>query len=249
MSREGYPNFEEVEIPDFQETNNTVPDLDDLELEYDQYKNNENNDTFNDKDLESNSVAKHNAVNSSKGVKGSKIDYFNPSDVSLYDNSVSQFEETTVSLKEYYDHSIRSHLTVKGACSYLKSVFPIINWLPHYNFSWFTADLIAGITIGCVLVPQSMSYAQVATLPAQYGLYSSFIGAYSYSFFATSKDVCIGPVAVMSLQTAKVIADVTAKYPDGDSAITGPVIATTLALLCGIISAAVGFLRLGFLVD
>ncbi|CAI4642484.1 CDN_1a_G0035660.mRNA.1.CDS.1 [Saccharomyces cerevisiae] len=249
MSREGYPNLEEVEIPDFQETNNTVPDLDDLELEYDQYKNNENNDTFNDKDLESNSVAKHNAVNSSKGVKGSKIDYFNPSDVSLYDNSVSQFEETTVSLKEYYDHSIRSHLTVKGARSYLKSVFPIINWLPHYNFSWFTADLIAGITIGCVLVPQSMSYAQVATLPAQYGLYSSFIGAYSYSFFATSKDVCIGPVAVMSLQTAKVIADVTAKYPDGDSAITGPVIATTLALLCGIISAAVGFLRLGFLVE
>ena len=79
MSREDYPNLEEVEIPDFQGTNNTVPDLDDLELEYDQYKNNENNDTFNDKDLESNSIAKHNAVNSSKGVKGSKIDYFNPS--------------------------------------------------------------------------------------------------------------------------------------------------------------------------
>lgn len=88
-----------------------------------------------------------------------------------------------------------------------------------------------------------------ATLPAQYGLYSSFIGAYAYSFFATSKDVCIGPVAVMSLQTAKVIADVTARYPDGDTTITGPIIATTLALLCGIISAAVGFLRLGFLVE
>ena len=175
MSRETYPNLEEVEIPDFQDTSNTVPDLDDLELEYDQYKNNENNDAFKDNDLESNSVAKPNAVGNGKGAKGSKIEYFNPSDVSLYDNSVSQFEESTVSLKEYYDHSIRSHLTLKGARDYLKSVFPIINWLPHYNFNWFTADLIAGITIGCVLVPQSMSYAQVATLPAQYGLYLSLI--------------------------------------------------------------------------
>ncbi|CAI1575661.1 hypothetical protein SEUBUCD650_0L01550 [Saccharomyces eubayanus] len=249
MPRETHSSIEEeVEIPDFQDSA-TVPDLDDLELEYDQYKNNENNGPFNDNDLESNSVANHNTVSNSKGINGSKVEYFNASDISLYDNSVSQFEESTVSFKDYYDHSIRSHLTLKGASDYLKSVFPIINWLPHYNVSWFIADLIAGITIGCVLVPQSMSYAQVATLPAQYGLYSSFIGAYAYAFFATSKDVCIGPVAVMSLQTAKVIADVTSRYPEGDTTITGPIIATTLALLCGIISAAVGFLRLGFLAE
>lgn len=146
-------------------------------------------------------------VNSSKqkfGVTKNEL-----SDV-LYD-SIPAYEESTVTLKEYYDHSIKNNLTAKSAGSYLVSLFPIIKWFPHYNFTWGYADLVAGITVGCVLVPQSMSYAQIASLSPEYGLYSSFIGAFIYSLFATSKDVCIGPVAVMSLQTAKVIAEVLKK--------------------------------------
>ncbi|CAI4282284.1 BTE_collapsed_G0004900.mRNA.1.CDS.1 [Saccharomyces cerevisiae] len=134
-------------------------------------------------------------VNSSKqkfGVTKNEL-----SDV-LYD-SIPAYEESTVTLKEYYDHSIKNNLTAKSAGSYLVSLFPIIKWFPHYNFTWGYADLVAGITVGCVLVPQSMSYAQIASLSPEYGLYSSFIGAFIYSLFATSKDVCIGPVAVMSL--------------------------------------------------
>ena len=76
-------------------------------------------------------------------------------------------------------------------------------------------DLVAGITVGAVVVPQSMAYARLAQLPVQYGLYSSFgkllfrnynhllmtcclVGVVAYWFFATSKDITIGPVAVMS---------------------------------------------------
>jgi sodium-independent sulfate anion transporter 11 len=52
--------------------------------------------------------------------------------------------------------------------------------------------VIAGLTVGAVVVPQSMSYAILASLNPEYGLYSSFIGVFIYCFFATSKDVTIG---------------------------------------------------------
>lgn len=91
-----------------------------------------------------------------------------------------------------------------------------------------------------------MAYAKIATLPVQYGLYSSFVGVFIYCFFATSKDVTIGPVAVMSLQTAHVIAAVQASHPNTWSA---PLIATTLAFFCGIITLGIGVLRLGFVVE
>lgn len=129
---------------------------------------------------------------------------------------------------------------------YLISLFPIAQWILHYNLRWLTGDLIAGITVGVVLVPQSMSYAQLAGLEAQYGLYSSFVGVFIYSFFATSKDVSIGPVAVMSLQVLKVIANVQKKHGDRFSA---PEIATFLSLICGGIAAGIGVLRLGFILE
>ena len=115
-----------------------------------------------------------------------------------------------------------------------------------FELVFLTLDLIAGITVGVVVVPQSMSYAKVATLPVQYGLYSSFVGVFIYCFFATSKDVTIGPVAVMSLQTAHVIATVQAAHP---GEFTPELIATTLAFFCGIITLGLGLLRLGWLIE
>lgn len=95
-------------------------------------------------------------------------------------------------------------------------------------------------------MPQSMSYAKIATLPVQYGLYSSFVGVLVYCFFATSKDVTIGPVAVMSLQTAHVISVIQAAHP---KEFTPEQIATTLAFFCGIITLGIGIFRLGFVVE
>ena len=108
-------------------------------------------------------------------------------------------------------------------------------------------DLIAGLTVGAMVVPQSMSYAKIATLPVQYGLYSSFVGVFIYCFFATSKDVSIGTVAVMSLQTAHVIRAVQSAHPNENW--SGPFIATTLAFFCGIIILGIGLIRLGFIVE
>lgn len=75
---------------------------------------------------------------------------------------------------------------------YLIHLFPFLNWIGRYNLQWLAGDLVAGITVGAVVVPQGMSYAQLATLPVQFGLYSSFMGVLVYWLFATSKDITIG---------------------------------------------------------
>lgn len=56
------------------------------------------------------------------------------------------------------------------------------------DLGWLTGDVIAGLTVGIVLVPQGMSYALIATLPAEYGLYSSFVGVLIYC--VSSSDLC-----------------------------------------------------------
>lgn len=75
---------------------------------------------------------------------------------------------------------------------YFINLFPFLNWIGRYNVQWLIGDLIAGITVGAVVVPQGMAYAELAKLPVQYGLYSSFMGVLIYWFFATSKDITIG---------------------------------------------------------
>ncbi|KZT52049.1 putative sulfate permease [Calocera cornea HHB12733] len=129
---------------------------------------------------------------------------------------------------------------------YFVQLFPFLQWIGRYNLGWLTGDIIAGITVGLVLVPQGMSYAQIATLDPQYGLYSSFVGVFIYAFFATSKDVSIGPVAVMSLETATIISHITSQYGTEWS---NQQIATTVAFISGFIVLGIGILRLGWLVE
>ncbi|CAF0758921.1 unnamed protein product [Didymodactylos carnosus] len=144
-----------------------------------------------------------------------------------------------------YQTQIKSYFQKLPASSkkYVRTLFPIFGWLPRYNLTWLIGDLIAGITVGVIIVPQGMGYAKVANLDPQYGLYSSFVGLCMYCFFATSKDISIGPTAVMSLLIGQTISSV------GTTLFTGPQIASTLALFGGIISLAIGLFRLGVIVD
>ncbi|WFD02300.1 hypothetical protein MOBT1_000982 [Malassezia obtusa] len=132
---------------------------------------------------------------------------------------------------------------------YLEELFPFRRWILSYNLNWAAGDLISGITVGLVVVPQSMSYAAVAGLKPEFGLYASFVGVVIYALFATSKDVTIGPVAVMSLQTHSAISHVL-KSPIGRQYTDHPeIIAMALAFLCGIITLGIGLLRLGWIVE
>ncbi|XBW36510.1 hypothetical protein QEN19_002087 [Hanseniaspora menglaensis] len=163
---------------------------------------------------------------------------------------VNDFQESVVDLKEFYKHNLQPNNSYgDAALKYTKSIFPLIKWLPKYSLIWLYNDFVAGISVGFCLVPQSMSYAKLAGLPVEYGLYSAFIGAFFYSLFASSKDVCIGPVAVASMQTAKAIHSVASQLGSDYDDSMAPLIATQLALYCGAIAAGIGFFRLGFLVE
>ncbi|ORX53071.1 sulfate permease [Hesseltinella vesiculosa] len=128
---------------------------------------------------------------------------------------------------------------------YLVGLLPIFKWIHRYNVHWLVGDLIAGITVGIVIVPQSMAYAKIAQLPPQYGLYTGFVGLCIYCLFATSKDISIGPTAVMSLLVGQTVTRITASNPD----ITPEQIAVAFSLFTGAIATFIGLVRLGILVD
>ncbi|QGI85321.1 hypothetical protein CEK25_012050 [Fusarium fujikuroi] len=128
---------------------------------------------------------------------------------------------------------------------YFYNLFPFLSWVGKYNLIWFIGDLVAGITVGAVVVPQSMAYAQLAQLPVEYGLYSSFMGVLIYWFFATSKDITIGPVAVMSQVTGNIVLKAADSLPD----VPGHVVASALAVIVGSIVTFLGLARLGWLVE
>lgn len=70
---------------------------------------------------------------------------------------------------------------------YLLDKVPIVGWLPHYNPRWLVNDVIAGLTLGLMLIPQALSYATLATIPVQYGLMSSWFPGALYAFMGTTK--------------------------------------------------------------
>ncbi|XP_059003300.1 sodium-independent sulfate anion transporter isoform X3 [Mustela lutreola] len=113
---------------------------------------------------------------------------------------------------------------------------PILAWLPNYSLRWLKMDLVAGLSVGLTVVPQALAYAEVAGLPPQYGLYSAFMGCFVYFFLGTSRDVTLGPTAIMSLLVSF--------YTFHE-----PAYAVLLAFLSGCIQLAMGFLHLGFLLD
>lgn len=135
--------------------------------------------------------------------------------------------------------------TAKDTATYTRSLFPFLDWIGHYNTQWLIGDLVAGITIGVVVIPQGMAYAILANLEPQFGLYSSFMGVLTYWFFATSKDITIGPVAVMSTLTGGIVADMARQFPE----VPGHVVASALAILSGVIVLFMGLTRTGFIVD
>jgi sulfate permease, SulP family len=106
-----------------------------------------------------------------------------------------------------------------------------------------TADLSAGITVAAMLVPQSMAYAMLAGLPPQVGLYASTVPLVLYALIGTSRQLAVGPVAIVSLLTATALASVAAEGTAGY--LTA---AAMLAVLVGVIHLVMGVGRLGFLV-
>ena len=120
---------------------------------------------------------------------------------------------------------------------------PFLRWFPLKG-DLFKADFIAGVTVALVLIPQSMAYAQLAGMPAYYGLYASFLPVAVAALFGSSNFLGTGPVAVVSLLTASSLAVLAP--PGSDQFIA---LAILLTLMVGVFQLSLGALKLGVIVN
>ena len=126
----------------------------------------------------------------------------------------------------------------------LKSLIPILEWLPNYKKEYLGGDLSAGLTVGIMLIPQGMAYAMIAGLPPVFGLYAALIPQVIYGILGTSRQLSVGPVAMDSLLVA---AGLGALSLSGIEEYIG--MAIFLALFMGSIQFLLGIVRMGFLVN
>jgi len=138
-------------------------------------------------------------------------------------------------------------MTAKNfSSSVLVSYFiPFLKWLPELkNGTTLRVDIIAGVTVALVLIPQSMAYAQLAGLPPYFGLYAAFLPPFVAAIFGSSRQLATGPVAVVSLLTAAALEPLATTGSEGYIAY-----AILLALFVGLFQLSLGLLRLGVLVN
>ncbi|MDO8789172.1 MAG: SulP family inorganic anion transporter [Sulfuritalea sp.] len=124
-----------------------------------------------------------------------------------------------------------------------KTLFPFLRWFP-YSGSIFRADFLAGLTVALVLVPQSMAYAQLAGMPAYYGLYAAFLPVMVAAMWGSSNQLGTGPVAVVSLLTASSLSPLAAVGSEEFVAL-----AIMLSLMVGLVQLALGIFKLGVIVN
>ncbi|MBU1237703.1 MAG: SulP family inorganic anion transporter [Gammaproteobacteria bacterium] len=122
-------------------------------------------------------------------------------------------------------------------------LLPFLRWFP-LSAANVRADFVAGLTVALVLVPQSMAYAQLAGLPAYYGLYAAFLPVIVAAMWGSSNQLGTGPVAVVSLLTASSLAPLAAP---GSSHFVA--LAVMLALMVGIVQLSLGLFKLGLIVN
>jgi SulP family sulfate permease len=127
----------------------------------------------------------------------------------------------------------------------LYHIFPFLRWLPEIRRAkTLRADIVAGITLAMIIVPQSMAYAKLAGLPPVYGLYAAFLPPVVAALFGSSRQLATGPVAIASLISAATVQTVA---PPGTQAYIS--YAILLALMVGVLRLGLGVLRLGMLVN
>ncbi len=126
----------------------------------------------------------------------------------------------------------------------LTKILPFIGWFKNYDMASLRVDAISGLTVALVLIPQSMAYAQLAGMPAYYGLYASFLPPLIAALFGSSRQLATGPVAVVSLMTAASLEPLATAGSEGFI-----IYAILLAFMVGMFQFLLGVLRLGLVVN
>ncbi|CAK9238594.1 unnamed protein product [Sphagnum troendelagicum] len=152
----------------------------------------------------------------------------------FYDDSFRQFK-----------HQSKRKKSILG----LQYIFPIFDWGFHYTFKFLWRDVIAGLTIASLAVPQDLGYATLAHLPVVHGLYSSFVPPLIYSVLGSSRHIAIGPVAVVSLLLGTLLTNELPYNINGKANPQYLQLALSATFFAGVFQAGLGFLRLGFIID
>ncbi|MEM5786670.1 MAG: SulP family inorganic anion transporter [Syntrophobacteraceae bacterium] len=126
----------------------------------------------------------------------------------------------------------------------LRKIFPFLEWLKDVNPGTLKLDLVSGLTVALILIPQSMAYAQLAGMPVHYGLYASLFPPMLAALFGSSRQLATGPVAIVSLMTSAALSPFATAGSEGFVAY-----AILLSLIVGVFQLLLGILRLGLVVN
>ncbi|XP_039188662.1 solute carrier family 26 member 10-like isoform X2 [Crotalus tigris] len=149
------------------------------------------------------------------------------------------------------------HCSKAAALHLFRSRMPIANWLPKYQpKKWLLGDLVAGLTVGVIHIPQGMAFALLTSVAPIYGLYTSFFPALLYMLFGTGRHVSTGTFAVVSLMTGSAVERLVPIPQQANG--TGPAevavlerqrieVAAAIAFLMGLLMVMMFMLHLGFL--
>ena len=122
---------------------------------------------------------------------------------------------------------------------------PITQWLPRYQRSFLGADLLAGLAVWAVLVPQAVAYAALAGAPPEAGLATALAAGVLYAIFGTCRELDVGPSSTIAITAAAALAAVAASFPAQEYT----ALLAALAILTGVVLVVAGALRLGFVAE
>lgn len=140
--------------------------------------------------------------------------------------------------KKSFNFDVLKSLNRNNCMNYVERRLPIIKWLPHYSLrEKLLSDIISGITVGLMIVPQSLAIVRIIGTNPIYGLYSSLIGVIVYIFLGTSKDMSLGPTVLVAIASVK------------GNVYASPIYASIQAFMSGLFLLLMGIFNLGFLMN
>lgn len=140
---------------------------------------------------------------------------------------------------------MESDPTDDGRNGPVETILPIADWLPRYDRSWLSADVLAGITVAAAVLPEGMAYASLAGLPPETGLYAGLLALVVYVFVGTSRQVIYGPTSALAVLVATGVGSVAV----GGSPTEYATLIGATTVLVGVISVIAWLFRLGFVVN
>jgi high affinity sulfate transporter 1 len=123
----------------------------------------------------------------------------------------------------------------------LARYMPIFHWLSHYDKAWLTDDIVAGLSVFALMVPQSLGYAAISGVPVQYGLYAAAIALIGYAIFASSRHVVTGPSSTIAAVTGAAVLSV-AKVGSSEAI----ALVAAITMLAGILYIILSVMKMGW---